>query len=78
MPWAVGVSELEGVGAVYNLKKTEDIYGTYTKASAGIAILGGGKGTVMKNAKGVVIDVSATQKGVSVNLGIGSLEISRP
>jgi hypothetical protein len=40
--------------------------------------LGGEKGTIMKNAKGVVIDLSATQKGVSVNLGIGSLEITKP
>jgi hypothetical protein len=74
----VGLSEVEGVGSVYNLKNPEDIYGTYTKASAGIAILGGAKGTIMKNAKGVVIDLSATQKGISVSLGIGSLEISRP
>ena len=74
----VGVAEVEGVGAVYNLKNPEDIYGTYNLASAGIAILGGAKGTIMKNAKGVVIDLSATQKGISISLAIGTLEISRP
>jgi hypothetical protein len=74
----VGVSELQGVGAVYNLTNPEDIYGTYNKGSAGIAILGGAKGMIMKNDKGVVIDLSATQKGVSVSLGIGSMTISRP
>jgi hypothetical protein len=74
----VGVAELEGVGEVYNLTNPEDIYGTYNKASAGIAILGGAKGTIMKNAKGVVIDLNAIQKGVSVNLGIGTLEIKKP
>lgn len=74
----VGVAELEGVGAVYNLTNPEDIYGTYNKGSAGIAILGGAKGIIMKNDKGVVIDLSATQKGVSVSLGIGSMTISRP
>jgi hypothetical protein len=74
----VGVTELEGVGSVYNITNPEDIYGTYNKASAGIAILGGAKSTIMKNAKGVVIDLSATQKGVSVSLGIGSITVSRP
>jgi hypothetical protein len=74
----VGVSEVEGVGAVYNLTNPEDIYGTYTAGSVGLSVLGGFKGTTMKNAKGVVIDLSATQKGISVNLGVGSIEISRP
>jgi len=74
----VGISEVEAIGSVYNLTNPEDIYGTYTAGSVGLSVLGGFKGTTMKNAKGVVIDLSATQRGISVNLGIGSIEISRP
>jgi hypothetical protein len=73
----VGVAELEAVGRVYNLKSVEDIYGAYNKVEAGLAIVGGIQGMALRNAKGVVIDLTATQRGLSASLGIGSLQIKK-
>ncbi len=74
----VGVAELEAVGRVFNLKNPDDIYGTYNQVGAGLAIVGGIKGIALRNAKGVIIDLTAVQRGISASLGIGSLEIKRP
>ncbi len=72
---AVGFSKVSAVGDVYNLKNPSDIEGTYTAAGAGIALAGGIKGMVAKNQKGVYIDLVATQKGVSLNIGPGGFTI---
>jgi hypothetical protein len=53
-----------------------DITGTYAEAGAGIAVVGGVKGLLAKNERGVVIDLTATQKGVSFNLGGGGFTIT--
>ncbi len=74
----VGVAELEAVGRVYNLKKPDDIFGTYNQVGAGLAVVGGIKGMALRNAKGVIIDLTAIQRGIAASLGIGSLQIKRP
>jgi hypothetical protein len=72
----VGISKATATGKVYNLKKLEDISGNYVGVGAG-ATLGGGVGAVsMKNQNGVVIEVVATSKGLSVALGSGGVDIS--
>lgn len=72
---AVGFSEVTAVGRVFNLKNPSDIAGTYVEAGAGIAIAEGVKGLLARNEKGVVIDLSASQKGVSLNIGPGGFTI---
>jgi hypothetical protein len=72
---AVGISKVNAVGNVYNLKQAADIAGTYGALGGGIAIAGGVKGVLAKNNKGVVIDLVASQKGVSINIGGGGFTI---
>jgi hypothetical protein len=72
----VGFSQVRARGRVYNLKQAKDIVGSYSEVGAGIAIVGGPKGLVAKNKKGVVIDLTAEQTGVSFNLGGGSFTIT--
>jgi hypothetical protein len=72
----VGLSQVRGHGNVYNLKKPMDITGTYAEAGAGIALVGGAKGFVAKNEQGVVIELTAEQKGVSFDLGGGTFTIT--
>ena len=72
----VGLSQVRAHGKVYNLKKPMDITGTYAEAGAGIALVGGAKGFVAKNEQGVVIELTAEQKGVSFNLGGGTFTIT--
>jgi hypothetical protein len=66
---AVGISKVNAIGDVYNLTKPADLEGTYMAGGAGIALAGGVKGLLARNQKGVVIDLVASQKGVSLNLG---------
>jgi hypothetical protein len=73
---AVGISKVNAVGNVYNLNNPSDLAGTYVGVSGGIAIAGGVKGTTVQNGNGVVIDLTATQAGVSFNLGAEGFTIS--
>jgi hypothetical protein len=72
----LGFTKVNAIGKVYNLKNPMDITGTYAQAGAGIAVVGGVKGLLAKNERGVVIDLTAMQKGVSFNLGGGGFTIS--
>lgn len=71
----VGFTKVNAIGKVYNLKTPMDITGTFAEAGAGIAVVGGVKGLLAKNERGVVIDLTAEQKGVSFNLGGGGFTI---
>jgi hypothetical protein len=71
----VGFTTVNAIGKVYNLRTPMDVTGTYAEAGAGIAVVGGVKGLLAKNERGVVIDLTAEQKGVSFNLGGGGFTI---
>ncbi|MFZ5448269.1 MAG: hypothetical protein ACOZFS_06495 [Thermodesulfobacteriota bacterium] len=73
---AVGIAKVNAVGDVFNLKNASDVAGTYMGISGGIAIAGGPKGILARNQKGVVLDLRATQEGVSLNLGADGFTIS--
>jgi hypothetical protein len=51
----VGVSDYTAAGSVYNLKKPEDIEGTYAAATAGATVGGGVSGAAMRNQNGVLV-----------------------
>ena len=72
----VGLSKVRAIGKVYNLKQPLDVTGTYVEGGAGVSLVGGPKGFLAKNGRGVVIDLAADQKGVSFNLGGGSFTIT--
>ena len=62
-------------GSVHNLVRVEDLYGTYSEASAGLAFVGGGKVAVMTNARGVRLEVSALTLGVELQLNLAGISI---
>jgi len=72
----VGISKVNAIGDVFNLTKPSDVAGTYVGISGGIAIAGGVKGILARDEKGVVIDLRATQQGVSLNLGTDGFTVS--
>jgi hypothetical protein len=72
----VGYAEIKARGKVYNCKTALDITGTYAAAGAGVALAGGVAGLAMQNERGVVIDLSATQQGVKLNIGPQGLTIT--
>jgi hypothetical protein len=73
---SVGIAKVNAVGDVYNLKSAADLAGTYVGLSGGIAIAGGAKGILARNQHGVVLDIRATQQGVSLNVGTDGFTIS--
>jgi hypothetical protein len=73
---AVGLSKISAKGEAYNLKDASDLVGTYVTASAGLAVIKGKAGLVMRNEKGVVINLIADQKGAQLSLGTDGLKIT--
>lgn len=73
---AVGVKEASVVGKVYNLKKLEDFAGTYSKATAGIAVGAGAAAATMQNQNGVVINLTGTGQGIDVRLAASGMKIT--
>jgi hypothetical protein len=72
---AVGVSKINAQGDVYNLKDPTDLAGKYVAAAGGASLIKGKAGLVMKNDKGVVINMKASQPGVQLRLGLEGLNI---
>lgn len=72
----VGFANISARGKVYNLRRPLDITGTYGALGAGVALAGGVAGLAMQNERGVVIDLSATQQGIKLNLGPQGLTIT--
>ena len=72
---SIGVSSANLAGEVYNLTNVADIVGTYSAASAGLAIAGGGKVANLKNSKGVELRVRGTKVGLALNLDLSGLSI---
>jgi len=72
----VGASSYSASGNVYHLNKLSDFDGNYVALSAGAAIAGGGSGVYLKNEKGVVIKVAATEIGLRFNLAGSGVNIA--
>ena len=73
---AVGISTVSAKGDVYNLKSAADLAGKYAAVQAGAALIKGPAGLVMRNDKGVVINLKAAQKGVQLTLGAEGFSIT--
>lgn len=73
---ALGVSKINAKGDVYNLKNPSDLAGNYVTAGAGAALIKGKAGLVMRNDKGVVINLVSEQTGVQLSLGSDGLKIT--
>ena len=70
----VGVTSSSAYGEVFNLKHLQDFNGHYNVGGAGTrgVTLGAGKtGTIMSNQAGVIVRISSTQNGISVNATVG-------
>lgn len=65
----VGISTINAVGNVYNLKSASDIAGNYVAAGAGLTLAGGIGGVTMKNQRGVLINLYTVQQGIQLTIG---------
>lgn len=74
----VGVTSSSAYGEVFNLKHLEDFNGHYDVGGAGtrgVTVGAGKSGTLMTNQAGVIVRVSSTQQGVSVNATGGGVDM---
>ena len=72
----IGASGMDLVGTASNLRTAADIAGTYSAASAGIAVAGGGKAATLQNSNGVVLSLQGSQVGFQANLSVSGVTIS--
>jgi hypothetical protein len=74
----VGITSSSVRGKVFNLKHLQDFNGHYNISAAGtrgVTVGGGQATTVMMNQAGVMIHISATQKGAQVNVAGGGVDM---
>jgi hypothetical protein len=72
----IGVASMNLVGTATNLRTAADIAGSYSVASAGLAVAGGGKVATLQNANGVVLQLQGRQVGFEASLAVSGLTIS--
>ncbi len=72
----VGLARIDATGKVYNLKNVGDFAGNYGAVGAGVAVAAGMSGLTMQNQQGVMIDLTATQSGIKLNIGPQGLTIT--
>ena len=72
----IGVAGAELVGTATHLRTAEDIVGSYSAASAGVAVAGGVKAVTLQNANGVVLQLHGRQVGFEASLSLSGLTIS--
>ncbi len=74
----VGMTSVSINGEVFNLKHLRDFDGNYNYGGSGmrgVTLASGHTGTLMSNQAGVIIRMSATQKGVDVNATGGGVDL---
>jgi len=72
----VGITRASAQGKVFNLQKLEDFSGNYTAAGVGATLGGGANATVMKNQKGVTIEMVSSTQGASLKLATSGIKLT--
>lgn len=71
-----GASSADLVGRASNLRRPEDIAGTYTAVAAGVAVAGGAKTARLRNSNGVLLEVRGRQVGLELSIDLSGMSIS--
>ena len=72
----IGVAGADLVGTATNMRSPGDIVGTYSAASASVAVAGGAKAVTLQNSNGVVLTLRGRQVGLEASLSLSGLTIS--
>jgi hypothetical protein len=71
-----GIVSVDARGNVYNLKSLEDFPGKYFALSGGFAIARGESAAILKNKRGVMMELEMLETGVRFNIAATRLKIS--
>ena len=72
----IGAAGANLSGTATNLRSAADIAGTYSAASASVAVAGGAKVVTLQNSNGVVLTLQGKQVGFEASLSLSGLTIS--
>lgn len=72
---SIGVSKVSLAGDVYDMTDVSKFPGTYRKFAAGVALGGGGAALHLKNENGVILKLSGTTKGLSLDISASGMTI---
>jgi hypothetical protein len=72
----IGAATADVVGRASNLRRPQDIVGTYTAVGAGLAVAGGRTAARLQNANGVVMEVRGRQVGFGASLNLSGMTVS--
>ena len=72
---SVGGAHIDAKGDVYHLKGIADFDGTYGAVGAAAAAGPGAGHSILRNEKGVVIDLASDREGVQVKAGLDGLRL---
>ncbi len=72
----IGVAGVHLVGTASHLRTASDIAGSYSAASASIAVVGGAKVARLQNGKGVILELHGIQLGLEASLNLGGMVIA--
>ena len=72
----LGAASADLVGRARNLRRAEDIVGTYTAVGAGAAIGGGAASARLQNSNGVVMELRGRQVGLQVSLNLSGMTVA--
>jgi len=72
----LGAASADLVGRAYNLRRAQDIAGTYTAIGAGAAIGGGAAAARLRNSNGVVLELRGRQVGLQVSLNLSGMSLA--
>jgi hypothetical protein len=72
----VGAAHLRADGFVFNLHSLEDFSGKYFAMSAGAAVAGGQSATLLKNERGVTMQLDTKVQGIRFNLAASGVSIT--
>jgi|SRR5581483_3451967 len=71
----VGGASIKATGEVYHLKDLADFDGTYVAIGAGAAAGPGAGHSIMRNDRGVVIDLATESQGVQLKAGVDGVRL---
>jgi hypothetical protein len=71
----IGLSTAILRGHAYHMRTPEDIEGTYSAIGAGGAVVAGGGGVRLQNAKGVVLRLAGARVGVELSIALSGVTV---
>jgi hypothetical protein len=71
----IGLSTAHLRGHAYHMRTPEDIEGTYSAIGAGGAVVAGGGGVRLRNAKGVVLELAGARVGVELSIAMSGVTV---